>query len=211
MNERISELVLHPLRMRIIMAIAGRQMTTQQLAAVLGDVPQATLYRHINRLSEGGVLSVVTQRRVRGAVEKVYALGPSGGIVPPDEMVELDKEQHMRYFMTLAATLLEDFTSYLERTTEVDPITDGVGYHKVPLELSDQELVEMAQAVNQALAPFRGNNPNPQRRHRLFATVLIPADWMRFQCSSILIQSADMGFATDYENQKNKVNMLALQ
>ena len=55
MNERISELVLHPLRMGIIMAIAGRQMTTQQLAAVLGDVPQATLYRHINRLSEGGV------------------------------------------------------------------------------------------------------------------------------------------------------------
>ncbi len=176
MNERISELVLHPLRMGIIMAIAGRQMTTQQLAAVLGDVPQATLYRHINRLSEGGVLSVIAQRRVRGAVEKVYVLGPSGGIVPPDEMTELDKEQHMRYFTTFVATLLEDFASYLERTPEVDPIADGVGYRKVPLELSDQELVEMAQAVNQALVPFRDNKPNPLRHRRLFATVLIPAD-----------------------------------
>ena len=176
MSEKISELVLHPLRMRIIMAIAGRKMTTQQLAVVLGDVPPATLYRHINRLSAGGVLSVVDQRQVRGALEKVYALGPSGGIVPPHEVVDLDKEQHMRYFTTFVATLLEDFTCYLERTPEVDPVSDGVGYHKVPLELSDQELIEMAQAVNQALLPFRGNNPSPLRRRRLFATVLIPED-----------------------------------
>ena len=176
MSERVSELVLHPLRMRIIMAIAGRQLTTRQLAAVLDDVPQATLYRHINRLSEGGVLSVVAQRRVRGAVEKVYVLGPNGGIVPPEEMTELDKEQHMRYFTTFVATLLEDFASYLERAPEVDPIVDGVGYHKVPLELSDQELVEMAQAINQALEPFRDNNPNPERLRRLFATIVIPAD-----------------------------------
>ena len=158
------------------MAIAGRKMTTKQLAAALGDVPSATLYRHINRLYEGGILNVVDQHRVRGAVEKVFALGPSGGIVPPNEMADLDKEQHMRYFTTFVATLLEDFACYLDGTPEVNPVTDGVGYHKVPLELSDQELVEMAQAVNQALLPFRGNNPSPLRRRRLFATVLIPGD-----------------------------------
>ena len=176
MSERTSDLVLHPLRMRIIMTVAGRQMTTQQIAAVLGNIPPATLYRHINRLCEGGVLSIVAQRPVRGAVEKVYALGPSGGIVPPNEMADLDKEQHMRYFTTFVVTLLEDFACYLDGTPEVDPVSDGVGYHKVPLELSDQELIEMAQAVNQALDPFRVNNPSPLRRRRLFATVLIPGD-----------------------------------
>jgi hypothetical protein len=176
MSESISELVLHPLRMRIIMAIAGRQMATLQLAEALGDVPTATLYRHVKRLCDGGVLTVVAQRRARGAVEKVYALGPSGGIMPPDEMADLDKEQHMRYFTTFVATLLDDFARYIDRSSSVNPITDGVGYHKVSLELSDQELVEMTRAVNQALLPFRGNDPSPLRRRRLFATVLIPED-----------------------------------
>ncbi len=174
MSERISELVLHPLRMRIIMAIAGRQMTTLQLAEALGDIPMATIYRIVKSFSYGGILTVVAHNRARGAVEKVYALGPSGGIVPPDEMANLDKEQHMRYFTTFVVTLLEDFACYLDGTAAVDPMADGIGYHKVPLELSDLELIEMAKEVNKALLAFQGNDPSPQRRRRLFATVLIP-------------------------------------
>src|SRR5687767_2199950 len=50
-----ADLLAHPVRLRIIMALAGEQLTPQQIAAVLADVPPATLYRQINRLAEGGV------------------------------------------------------------------------------------------------------------------------------------------------------------
>jgi DNA-binding transcriptional ArsR family regulator len=68
------DLILHPIRMRIIMALAGERWTARQIAAALPDVAQATLYRHINALAEGGILRIVEERPVRGMVEKVYAL-----------------------------------------------------------------------------------------------------------------------------------------
>ena len=69
------DLILHPIRMRIILALAqGRSLTAQELGAALPDVAQATLYRHLNRLLKGGVLAVVDERQVRGAVERIYAL-----------------------------------------------------------------------------------------------------------------------------------------
>jgi len=51
----VTDLVLHPVRMRILLAVAhGQQMTPLALAAQLPGVPQATLYRHIKALAASG-------------------------------------------------------------------------------------------------------------------------------------------------------------
>lgn len=39
------DLLLHPVRLRVVQALLGQEMTPQQLVDALGDVPQATLYR----------------------------------------------------------------------------------------------------------------------------------------------------------------------
>src|SRR5579864_5927159 len=65
-----ADLILHPVRLRIILAFArGRRLTPQQVAALLADVPQATLYRQIERLFQGGVLAIAAEKRVRAAVD----------------------------------------------------------------------------------------------------------------------------------------------
>src|SRR5690348_17278201 len=69
-----TDIVLHPVRMRILQNLATRNLTPLQLAEELVNVPQATLYRHLNKLVEAGVLLVVEERPVRGTVEKVYGL-----------------------------------------------------------------------------------------------------------------------------------------
>ena len=46
------DLILHPIRMRILMALSGSQKTSQQLADDLRDVPQATLYRLVAELRD---------------------------------------------------------------------------------------------------------------------------------------------------------------
>ena len=70
-----ADLLLHPVRLRVVKAFLGdRALTTAQLAAELSDVPAGSLYRHISRLTKAGVLHVVAERRVRGAVERTYAL-----------------------------------------------------------------------------------------------------------------------------------------
>jgi DNA-binding transcriptional ArsR family regulator len=70
-----ADLILHPVRLRIVRAfLGGRSLTTSALAAELADVPAASLYRHVARLVDAGVLEVVAERRVRGTIERTFVL-----------------------------------------------------------------------------------------------------------------------------------------
>ena len=69
------ELLLHPIRIRIVNAFSGdRSRTTSEVCRRLPDVSQATVYRHVALLAEAEVLVVVDEQVVRGAVERHYRL-----------------------------------------------------------------------------------------------------------------------------------------
>ncbi|HXC77443.1 MAG TPA: helix-turn-helix domain-containing protein [Candidatus Acidoferrum sp.] len=171
-----ADLVLHPVRLRIILAFArGRRLTPQQVAAVLPDVPQATLYRQIDRLYRGGALAVAAERRVRGAVERTYVLAEGGASISPEGLAKASRDDHLRYFTAFATGLIAQFEQYLERS-DIDLLKDGVGYREVVLNLSDEELMEMAAALNSALGRYLAYESRPGRKRRMLATVLFPLD-----------------------------------
>ena len=69
------KLLAHPVRLRIIHALrGGRVLTAGRLCERVGEVSKATVYRHLELLTEAGVLEVAEERRVRGAVERHYRL-----------------------------------------------------------------------------------------------------------------------------------------
>src|SRR5258708_12373736 len=73
-----ADLIIHPGRLRIIQAFGGgRRLTAQELAALVPDIPRASLYRHLNLLVDAGVLAVVEERPVRAIQERVYSLVPT--------------------------------------------------------------------------------------------------------------------------------------
>lgn len=172
-----ADLLLHPVRMRIIQTflggIHGRRMTAQQLSEELQDVPPATLYRQLNKLAHAGVLVVAEERQVRGAVEKVYELPPHAAQISPAELAKLTREDHMRLFTMFISSLLGNFGRYLERE-RVDFVRDGVGYREVALYLTDDEFFRVAAALNQAIRPVLGNQPAPGRTRRLFSSIVMP-------------------------------------
>jgi hypothetical protein len=169
-----ADLLLHPVRMRIVQTIAGRRMTSGELAAELPDVPTATLYRHIATLAGAGVLAVAEERPVRGTTERVYVLAEGAATLGPEDLASATPEDHLRYFTMFVAGLLGDFGRYVA-TGEPDLVADGVGYRQVPLELTDQELAELGGRLAAAITPVLGNRPGPGRRRRILTTVLIPA------------------------------------
>src|SRR5580658_5345616 len=102
-------LLLHPVRLRIVQAFLGdRALTTSALAAELSDVPAASLYRHVARLVDAGVLSVVAERRVRGAVERTYVLRVSAARINLDEIERMSREDARQAFIAFVAGLLGD-------------------------------------------------------------------------------------------------------
>src|SRR5471030_2626988 len=111
-----AELLLHPARLRIVQAFLGdRALTTSQLRAELDDVPVASLYRHIGRLVAGDVLSVVAERRVRGAVERTYVMRAAAARISPAEVAAMSVEDHRQAFLAFVAGLIGDAERYLAR------------------------------------------------------------------------------------------------
>jgi DNA-binding transcriptional ArsR family regulator len=171
--ENLLDVVLHPIRMRLLMALAGREMTAQQVAEIVGDVPPATLYRHLKRLAEAGVLTVVSERRVRGTLEKVYTLKPRSALLSPQELTAMSREDHLRAFTTFVASLLDDFTCYVN-SDQFNLVADQAGYNKFPLELSDEEFAEASQAINAVLLPYLQNKSASGRKRRIVAMIVMP-------------------------------------
>ncbi|MGA9113354.1 MAG: helix-turn-helix domain-containing protein [Candidatus Dormiibacterota bacterium] len=165
-----ADLLLHPIRLRIIQAFLGdRALTTSQLAAELPDVPPGSLYRHVGLLVSAGVLGVAAEHRVRGAVERTYVLRVAAARAD----AAMSPEQHRRAFMAFVAGLLGDFDRYLA-LGDPDLARDGVDYRMGALWLSDGELAEFLHDVAAVVQPRMANAPAPGRRRRIVAGALMP-------------------------------------
>ena len=169
-----ANVILHPVRMRLLVALARRQLTARQLGELLPDVPAATLYHHLGVLTRAGLLRVVSERPIRGAVEKLYTIADDHVTLSPDELARASREDHLRYFTIFVATLLSDFDRYLPAEGPINLLADGAGYRETPFYLSDEEVLQAATAVNQALLPFLSYGSTPNRRRRLLALVTFP-------------------------------------
>ena len=66
MTQKKVDMMLHPVRLRILLTLVGNRLTAQDLAQALPEIPQATLYRHIHHLVGAGLLSIDETRSVRG-------------------------------------------------------------------------------------------------------------------------------------------------
>ncbi|MHB1802080.1 MAG: helix-turn-helix domain-containing protein [Actinomycetes bacterium] len=170
-----TDLLLHPVRLRIVQAFLGdRALTTTQLAAELDDMPAGSIYRHVALLTKAGVLQVVAQRRVRGAVERTYTLRLAAAQLNPAEIATMTPEEHRHAFMAFVAGLLADFDRYLA-AGRPDPARDGAGYRLAALWLTDAELAEFFRDLAAVVQPRLANPPGASRRRRVVAGDLLPA------------------------------------
>ncbi|MDQ2839362.1 MAG: helix-turn-helix domain-containing protein [Actinomycetota bacterium] len=171
-----ADLLLHPVRLRIVQAFLGdRALTTADLRIELPDVPPASLYRHVARLVDAGVLSVVSQRRVRGALERTYVLRVAAASINLQEIEHMSRQEHRHAFMAFVAGLLGDVDRYLERE-DFDPVRDGAGYRLAGLWLNDAEFAEFMRDLARVIQPRLANPPKPGRRRRILGTVLLPGE-----------------------------------
>jgi DNA-binding transcriptional ArsR family regulator len=173
-----SELLLHPIRLRIMTAIANTQMTASDLAEALSDVPQATLYRHINALVEGGLLLVVAENPVRGTVERVYA-SPSPPSLNAEDLREMTKQDYEKVFSLYVSLLMGDVHNYLSKkpdTGDLNILADGVTLSKGVLFLSDEEYEGMNKRILELMITASENKPAPERRRRMFTYLFVPQE-----------------------------------
>jgi DNA-binding transcriptional ArsR family regulator len=168
------DLLLHPVRLRIVQALTGGQeLTTTQLCTRLPDVSKVTVYRQVAPLVDGGFLDVAGEQRVRGAVERRYRLRQDRPVIDAGAAAAMTLEDHRRGFGVAMAVLIAEFDAYLDRDG-ADPVTDGVSYRQGVFWLSPDERAELTRAMLGVLRKLAADEPGPGRVPYLLSPILFP-------------------------------------
>ena len=174
MDTKLLEYVGNPLMCRLLFEIEQRgQATTKELAATYGDIPQTSLYRYLSRMLKDGILKVVEERRIRGVVEKVYALNVAIEINEKDLLSSDAAERYYKLFSQFSVGLLREFQEYTEREG-IDIANDGSGFWLTPLYLSDEELDELAASLQTLINKHSNYLPTEERKLRNVAVIITP-------------------------------------
>lgn len=167
----LTEVVMHPVRLRVVQQLGERQLTTTQLCEAMPDVAQATLYRHVGALVEAGVLAVVHERRIRGTVERTYALGERMAHVYHAELQTMSDAALRSAFLTYVGHVAENFDRFLAAGEPT--MRDYLGFGQMQLHVTTEDLATIQAGLAELLSPYLEDNSRKGIRVTL-ATVLIP-------------------------------------
>ena len=120
------------------------------------------------------MLTVVAERRVRGALERTYLLRRAASVISLDELAKMTPDEHRAAFAGFVAGLLSDFDRYVERE-DIDYLRDTIGYRMAAMWLNDAELAEFVHDIARITQPHLANAPEPDRQRHILATVMMPA------------------------------------
>ncbi len=177
MSENKIEMIIHPVRFRILQSLMVDSLTTQEIADHLPDVPKSSIYRHLKLLLDAEFVAVADTRMVKGIQEKRYQLAQRP-YLGADDMAGLTADAHLRYFTTYFMTILRGFDEYLTSTEKedgkIDLAADQVGYTEVIFNVTVDEMNSFQSAINQLVMEYMNNKPGEGRQQRKLAIITHP-------------------------------------
>jgi DNA-binding transcriptional ArsR family regulator len=165
-----ADLMLHPVRMRIVQALVEENMTAYGLIHKLKDVPQATMYRQLQTLLKEELIQVIEEKMVKGSVEKVYGAVKSAVNISREEFQAYSNEEHLRFFMTYHTHLLTEVQNYLSNENK----TKDFGYGFTPFHLTEEEKKDFFARYKALMEEFSSKEPHEGRTKLTLATIFIP-------------------------------------
>lgn len=176
MEYSIVEAMSNPIRMKIVQEIIKKETaTTKEIAQACSEIPQATLYRAINKLVKNNIIEVVSENKIRGVSEKVYKIKVNPFDVVDQIVEENNKDGLVNLFYNFMMTLMADFQNYASNE-EVNFIKDVIGIRSYAAYLTDEESMELMKEIRESIAKRINNEKTPERRLRKLSTVFVPVD-----------------------------------
>lgn len=159
------DLILHPVRLRILQTLYTAELSTRQIAAKLADVPTSSIYRHLRQLNEAGLVTITKTEPVRGTAEKFYQIGELPTLSAADmatataDMATATIEEQLGYFATFMLVTQQGFAAFMQAHYPIDHAQVLMGYREAVLFGTKEELMTCFQKINEAVAPLLQNEP----------------------------------------------------
>lgn len=140
-----TEILMHPVRVRILQYLSvHKKASVNEMINSLADVSKASIYNHIKILETNQLVEVVQENRIRGTVEKIYALK------------KLENNNDFNAIMTFILSLLWDFQQYYEE--KGNPAKDMLFAGRDYLMLTDEEYREFMGKYDELCKDYFGKN-----------------------------------------------------
>lgn len=160
---KLSDIITNPIRMKIMQFLQIRgEATTRQICEELHDVPQPTLYRHINYLLKEEVLIVKSERKVRGSLERLLTLNG-------DKYAENTDIADSAYQFLMA--LYGSFQRYSDKEN-ADPAADMLSLRTYMLTLTDESYSNLFKELREVIDKY--SEPEQGGKSRSFSVISAP-------------------------------------
>jgi Uncharacterized membrane-associated protein/domain len=165
----LSKLLLNPARLRILQYIEVHgEATTSEVCRSITDIPKATVYKHTKLLEVNGLLRVVKENRVRGAVEKVYSVNREPLMQDAENLSQLASG----YFLGL----MRDIELYL-KNKDADVKRDMIFFNTAILYVTDDEYRQLLNRMMPILYEYLELKPSEERKARRLSMISsLPTD-----------------------------------
>jgi DNA-binding HxlR family transcriptional regulator len=167
-----ASLITHPVRARLILTLMGRELTTQQMAALLPDIPRTSLYRHIRELTEAGVFEVVAETAIRGTVERRYAVLLRSATLSREDIQDAGHEEYLRLVTGFLGAIMNVYQAYLDRHEQ--GLAENTLLRVNSVNLTDEEFQQFRRQLTDLLTAVQANPLTPERRRRVIGLLGVP-------------------------------------
>lgn len=138
--ETLIKILTDPISNRIIQLIRKKQkMTVSEILAATPDIPRATVYRRIEKMTAAEVIEVAETHKVRGQTENTYAI--------KNIYISSDSSTDGMKIMTAAFLRMFSLCSEYFKREDADVQQDKLFILNYAIALSDREFSEMVKEL----------------------------------------------------------------
>jgi DNA-binding transcriptional ArsR family regulator len=150
----------HPLRVRIIEALASSEpMTTKQVADFLGEKP-TRLYHHVDLLKKAGLIRLTHTRKNRGTTEKYYEAIARQFRAAADLFSDESSDDQKNALRPMIHTILDSTTAELLRLVDShqpgDVLEEEGLLSYIEMHLPQEQIEEVQQKLKDVLDLLQG-------------------------------------------------------
>lgn len=174
------EILMHPVRMKISQALMRNKengLTPLEMVKIIKDVPQATLYRHIQILLDSGIIRVIKEKRVKSVSEKYYTLNEDEARLDAREWKKASQQEKLDYVSYYQLSLMSQYQSYLKKLEKQNCPEDGATFSLVELKVDDESFKEFQNELNELMTKYyhtTSKNNGKDATVRTIAVTIIP-------------------------------------
>lgn len=173
-----ADVLMHPVRMNMVQVLFRHKdegLTPLEMVKILKDVPQATLYRHLQKLIDAHIIRVLKEKKVRAVSEKYYTINEDELTFDQIEWESHSTEDKLNYFAFYQILLKSRYEDYLNKTESKGDAAHAT-FSISELQLGDDTFHQFQNELRELILHYheKQGNEESDAPHRTVGITIVP-------------------------------------